>query len=164
MEAPFYADGLRAHGLEVVTPDAEQRAEVHRTVYEELVRGVVVEESRQRFAGLIGELAAQGCEAVLLACTEFGLLGLADADRRAARRHDRGPRRRPAARGRADVPGNRSVSRRCDRPVFPAARRGAAGSGAVGEQVAVADDEAQRRSTRSPRSACRARSSRTARA
>ena len=76
MEAPFYADGLRAHGLEVVTPDAEQRAEVHRTVYEELVRGAVVEESRQRFAWLIGELASQGCEAVLLACTEFGLLGL----------------------------------------------------------------------------------------
>ncbi len=39
MEAPFYADGLRAHGLEVVTPDVEQRAEVHRVVYEELVRG-----------------------------------------------------------------------------------------------------------------------------
>ena len=40
------------------------------------MRGAVVEESRQRFARLIGELASQGCEAVLLACTEFGLLDL----------------------------------------------------------------------------------------
>ena len=76
MEAPFYADGLRAHGLEVVTPDAAQRAEVHRTVYNELVQGTVAEESRQRFVRLIGALASQGCEAVLLACTEFGLLDL----------------------------------------------------------------------------------------
>ena len=94
MEAPFYADGLRAHGLEVHTPDAEDRAEVHRVVYEELVRGVVAEQSRQPFVAADRRLAAQGCEAVLLACTEFGLLEPRRAHRRPAGRHDRGARRR----------------------------------------------------------------------
>ena len=78
MEAPFYADGLRAHGLEVRTPDSADRAEVHRVVYEELVRGVVADGSRTTFARVIGDLAERGCQAVLLACTEFGLLGLED--------------------------------------------------------------------------------------
>ncbi len=78
MEAPFYSDGLRAHGLEVSTPSPEDRAEVHRIVYDELVRGAVAEASRQTFARVIADLAAAGCEAVLLACTEFGLLDLAE--------------------------------------------------------------------------------------
>lgn len=78
MEAPFYAAGLRAHGLEVLTPGAEDRAEVHRVVYEELVRGEVVEGSRHAFARVIGRLRSRGCTAVLLACTEFGLLELAE--------------------------------------------------------------------------------------
>ncbi len=78
MEAPFYADGLRAHGLEVRLPDESGRAEVHRVVYEELVRGVVLEASRKAYVRIIAELSDAGCDAVVLACTEFGLLGLSE--------------------------------------------------------------------------------------
>jgi aspartate racemase len=76
MEHPFYADGLRAHGLEVIIPDAGDRAEVHRVVYEELVRGDVVDSSRQRYRVVVEALRGRGADAVLLACTEQAMLGL----------------------------------------------------------------------------------------
>lgn len=78
MEHPFYADRLRAHGLEVRAPDAEQRAEAHRVVYDELVQGLVTERSRRWYADLVDSMAADGCSGVLLACTELGMLELGE--------------------------------------------------------------------------------------
>ncbi len=76
MEHPFYAEGLRAQGLEVRTPNEVDRAEAHRIVYDELVRGVVSEGARQSYAQIVDRLAHEGCQAVLLACTELGMLRL----------------------------------------------------------------------------------------
>lgn len=76
MENPFYADGLRGHGLDVLTPDAVQRAEVHRVVYEELVRGEVAEASRESHRVVVESLHERGADAVLLACTEQAMLQL----------------------------------------------------------------------------------------
>ena len=78
MEAPFYADGLRAHGLTVLTPDGDDRAEAHRIVYDELVRGVVSEVSRRVYVEIVERLISSGCDAVLLACTELGMLRLSE--------------------------------------------------------------------------------------
>jgi aspartate racemase len=74
MEQPFLVDRLAAHGLEVLVPGADDRAEVHRVVYEELCLGVVREESRRRYREVVGRLAARGAQGVVLGCTEIELL------------------------------------------------------------------------------------------
>ncbi|MEV6553111.1 aspartate/glutamate racemase family protein [Streptomyces sp. NPDC051597] len=74
MEQDFYRDRLRAHGLDVLTPGAEDRALVHRVIYEELCLGVVREESRDAYRDVIARLVARGAEGVVLGCTEIELL------------------------------------------------------------------------------------------
>lgn len=75
MEEGFYRGRLAAaHGLEVITPDEADRAEVHRIIYEELVLGTVREPSRAAYQNVIGRLAGQGAEGVILGCTEIMLL------------------------------------------------------------------------------------------
>lgn len=62
------------HGLQVLVPGEADRAEVHRVIYDELCRGVVLDPSRQAFVAAIGRLRAQGCEGVILGCTEITML------------------------------------------------------------------------------------------
>jgi aspartate racemase len=78
MEQPFLRDRLAAHGLTVLVPGADDRAEVHRVIYEELCLGVVRDESRAAYREVIGRLAAAGAEGVVLGCTEVELLVGAD--------------------------------------------------------------------------------------
>ncbi|WP_026120308.1 aspartate/glutamate racemase family protein [Nocardiopsis potens] len=74
MEQDFYRDRMAGHGLTVLVPEEEDRADVHRIIYEELVLGEVREESRARYAEVIAGLAARGAEGVVLGCTEIELL------------------------------------------------------------------------------------------
>ncbi|WP_288352999.1 aspartate/glutamate racemase family protein [uncultured Marinobacter sp.] len=74
MEQAFYRERLEAAGIEVVTPDAPQRAEVHRVIYEELCQGEIQAASREAYLAVINSLAEQGAQAVILGCTEIGLL------------------------------------------------------------------------------------------
>lgn len=74
MEQAFYRERLEAAGIEVVTPDAAQRAEVHRVIYEELCQGKIQAASREAYLAVIDSLAEQGAQAVILGCTEIGLL------------------------------------------------------------------------------------------
>jgi aspartate racemase len=74
MEQDFYRDRLAGHGLDVLVPDADDRAEVHRIIYDELCRGVIREESRQRYRQVIDRLVAAGAEGIILGCTEIELL------------------------------------------------------------------------------------------
>ncbi|MFF0773139.1 aspartate/glutamate racemase family protein [Nonomuraea wenchangensis] len=74
MEQPFYRDRLAAHGFDVVVPRREQRELVHRVIFDELVRGVLKESSRDAFSRIIADLAARGAEGVILGCTEIELL------------------------------------------------------------------------------------------
>lgn len=62
------------YGIEVRTPDASEMADVHRVIFEELCRGEIREASRTRYLEIIGNLANQGAEAVVLGCTEIALL------------------------------------------------------------------------------------------
>ncbi len=81
MEQPFLVDHLAAHGLQVLVPEATDRAEVHRVIYEELCLGEVREESRTAYRDVIARLAARGADGVVLACTEIELLiGADDVD------------------------------------------------------------------------------------
>jgi aspartate racemase len=74
MEQPFYRDRLAAHGLSVLVPSAEDRAVVHRVIYDELCVGVVAEQSRTAYQEVIGRLVEAGAEGVILGCTEIELL------------------------------------------------------------------------------------------
>jgi aspartate racemase len=80
MEQNFYRDRLAQHGLRVLVPPADDRAEVHRVIYEELCLGDVRDESRGRYRDVIARLVEAGAEGVVLACTEIELLiGPADS-------------------------------------------------------------------------------------
>ena len=80
MEQDFYRDRLAGHGLTVVTPPREDRAQVHRIIFDELCLGVVREPSRQTYREVIARLAAAGAQGVVLGCTEIELLvGAADS-------------------------------------------------------------------------------------
>ncbi|MGY2002995.1 aspartate/glutamate racemase family protein [Blastococcus sp. SYSU DS1024] len=74
MEQPFLADRLAAAGLDVLVPGPDDRDEVHRVVYEELVLGIVREESRGAYRGVVDRLVARGAQGVVLGCTEIELL------------------------------------------------------------------------------------------
>ncbi|WP_298193179.1 aspartate/glutamate racemase family protein [Novosphingobium sp.] len=75
MEQAFYRARLEErHGLEVLIPEAEDRAEVHRVIYEELVAGRIEPASREAYRGVIARLVARGATAVILGCTEIMLL------------------------------------------------------------------------------------------
>ncbi|MBP2703857.1 aspartate/glutamate racemase family protein [Microbispora sp. RL4-1S] len=74
MEEPFYRDRLAAHGFDVIVPRREQRELVHRVIFDELVRGVLRESSRDAYTDIIAGLADDGAEGVVLGCTEIELL------------------------------------------------------------------------------------------
>ena len=74
MEQSFYRDRLAGHGLTVLVPDAVDRADVHRIIYDELCLGRVEPASRRRYQQVIEALAAGGAQGVILGCTEIELL------------------------------------------------------------------------------------------
>ena len=75
MEQDFYKGRLATRfGLDVLVPDAADRAVVHRVIYDELVQGRVEPQSREAYRGVIARLVARGAEAVILGCTEIMLL------------------------------------------------------------------------------------------
>lgn len=75
MEQDFYAGRLRdKHGLAVLVPPPEDRAIVHRIIYEELVLGVVKDDSRAEYLRIMDDLRAQGAEGVIEGCTEIVML------------------------------------------------------------------------------------------
>lgn len=78
MEQPFYVDRLRSHGLDVLVPEGADLALVHDVIYDELVRGVVREESRAAYVDVVRRLADRGAQGVVLGCTEIELLLGAD--------------------------------------------------------------------------------------
>lgn len=75
MEKEFYRGRLeKEHSLEVLIPDEAGRELVHTVIYDELVKGIIKEESRQEYRKVIGELVQDGAQGIVLGCTEIGLL------------------------------------------------------------------------------------------
>jgi aspartate racemase len=74
MEQNFYKDHLRAHGINVVVPDPQQRDYIHNVIYNELCAGKLIPESRKTLRTIILDLQRAGAEGVVLACTELPLL------------------------------------------------------------------------------------------
>jgi aspartate racemase len=75
MEKEFYRGRLEnKHGLKVLIPEEEQREKVHRVIYDELVKGAILDESRLVYNAIIQNLVELGAEGIILGCTEIGLL------------------------------------------------------------------------------------------
>jgi amino-acid racemase len=74
MEQDFYRDRLAGHGLRVLVPGADDRAEVHRVIYDELCLGEVRDSSRAFYQDVIGRLVRSGAQGIILGCTEIELL------------------------------------------------------------------------------------------
>jgi aspartate racemase len=74
MEQNFYKGRLVEHGLDVVIPNQIQRELVHSVIYQELCLGLVEPGSKRAYLEIIDSLAVDGAEAVILGCTEIGLL------------------------------------------------------------------------------------------
>ncbi|MEM9150685.1 MAG: aspartate/glutamate racemase family protein [Cyanobacteria bacterium P01_F01_bin.3] len=75
MEESFYKDRLiYQHGLAVQVPTGPERNFIHDVIYDELCLGEIRPASRDRFRDTITNLISSGAEAVILGCTEIGLL------------------------------------------------------------------------------------------
>jgi aspartate racemase len=75
MEQGFYKRRLATkYGLDVLVPEATDRAVVHQIIYHELVAGQVLSASREKYREIIQRLIEQGAEAIILGCTEIMLL------------------------------------------------------------------------------------------
>lgn len=74
MEQDFFKDRLGQFGFEVLVPEPDDRALVHRIIYDELVAGQIHEASRAAYREVIARLVEAGAEGVILGCTEIMLL------------------------------------------------------------------------------------------
>jgi aspartate racemase len=74
VESEVYPEKLEERGLEYMLPDAEERAEINRIIFEELVCGVFKPEAVKYFQRVIGGMKERGCDAVVLGCTEIPLI------------------------------------------------------------------------------------------
>lgn len=74
MEQDFYKARLAKQGLEVLVPSTPDRQIVHEVIYHELVLGEIKPDSKIEYLRIISDLANRGAEAVILGCTEIGLL------------------------------------------------------------------------------------------
>ena len=74
MTQDFYKEKLIEFGLEVLIPDQAGITEVNRIIYDELCLGDIKKSSKQTYLAIIDDLKKAGAEAVILGCTEIGLL------------------------------------------------------------------------------------------
>jgi len=73
MEQPFYVEHLARHGIACMVPDADERAEVHRVIFDELCKGDLNAASRKRLQVIVRRLRARGAQGLILGCTELSL-------------------------------------------------------------------------------------------
>ena len=73
-DSEVYAEALAARGLSYVRPAAAEREQINRLIFEELVYGVFKPEAVSYFQQVIEKLKKQGCDSVVLGCTEIPLL------------------------------------------------------------------------------------------
>jgi aspartate racemase len=74
VESEVYPEKLTARGLEFVRPSAPERDEINRIIMEELVYGIFRPEGIAACQRVIGRMKEQGCDAVVLGCTEIPLI------------------------------------------------------------------------------------------
>ena len=74
MESDVYPSKLEPRGIEWSVPDREDREEINRIIFDELIRGKFTQSSKKYLLGVIDKLGEMGCDAVILGCTELPLI------------------------------------------------------------------------------------------
>src|SRR6202035_165050 len=74
MEGPVYREALKAAGIEHRVPAAPERERINQIIFDELVNGQFFPRSLAYFVEVIRGLKDEGCDAVVLGCTEIPLL------------------------------------------------------------------------------------------
>ena len=75
MEEDYFKGRLRdKYGLKVIVPEPEEIKMIHRALFAELVKDIVLPETKQMIVDVIGHLADRGAQSLILGCTEFGLM------------------------------------------------------------------------------------------
>lgn len=74
MTGPVYPETLKKFGIDCKIPNATQREKIDDIIFNELVYGEIREESRLYFNEVIQDLKEQGCDGVVLGCTEIPLI------------------------------------------------------------------------------------------
>jgi len=70
----FYKERIESNGIEIIIPEAEDIETVNSIIYDELCLGEIKETSRAKYIKIIEKLKAKGAQAVILGCTEIGML------------------------------------------------------------------------------------------
>ncbi len=74
MREDFYRERLASNGLTTLVPDERDQDVIHQIIVNELVRGKILEESREKYLKIIDQMRQEGAEAIILGCTEIPLL------------------------------------------------------------------------------------------
>jgi aspartate racemase len=74
VESRVYPDALASRGLEAVRPTAAERDTIHRIIMDELVRGIFTAEAVAHLQRAMRRMKSEGCDAVVLGCTEIPLI------------------------------------------------------------------------------------------
>ncbi|MBV8877410.1 MAG: aspartate/glutamate racemase family protein, partial [Gammaproteobacteria bacterium] len=74
VDSEVYPDALAARGLEYLRPTPVERSEINRIIFEELIAGVFKPEAVAFFERVIRRMREDGCDAVVLGCTEIPLI------------------------------------------------------------------------------------------
>jgi aspartate racemase len=74
VESEIYPEKLTARGLEYLRPNTSERTEINRIIMDEFVYGVFKTEAVAYFQSVIGRMKDEGCDAVVLGCTEIPLI------------------------------------------------------------------------------------------
>jgi len=74
MEGASYPAAFARAGVSLVAPEPDERALIHRVIFEELCQGVITDASRAEYIRIIERMKRDGCDAVALSCTEIPLL------------------------------------------------------------------------------------------
>jgi aspartate racemase len=74
MESPVYPEKLAEVGIECLSPNEAERVRINEIIFEALVRGIFTGESRSEFHRILNRMMDEGCDAVVLVCTEIPLL------------------------------------------------------------------------------------------
>ena len=74
MSGPVYANAFGRHNIQHDIPDTADRREINRIIFDELVKGVFSDDSKNTINGVFEKLGGNGCDAVVMGCTEIPIL------------------------------------------------------------------------------------------
>jgi aspartate racemase len=74
MEMDFFKEKLAEQNIKTIVPGGNDREYIHQTIFEELGKGIIRNETREKYLNIMENLIGEGAEGIILGCTEIPLL------------------------------------------------------------------------------------------